>query len=555
MALTGSLEVSYEVLATGTSGETEIQYEVSPTSTVGETEVAYEVLPAGFSNLFSTGAVQNSKDLPSQGAIPANGEATISYEVRERPRVTAVFNPVADAYVWDAEPTINYGDLVDLVVGRSGSFVARSLLRFDVSSLRTDLEIISAALRLHARITPTGTLEVRNLLGSWEELGVTWANQPARAGIPEDETSMEAVVDLDVTPLFMGWYRKARANNGISVLLVDEGTEGQAVYSSREWPGALMRPELRVTYYEPDALPAVHDLYSAGFVRGSGGSDLPSSGAILGFPDQEDLLSTGDVSRQDLPSRGTARQKNDLPSTGTVRGTRLADDFPSLGAVSRPDLPSRGSPRVPGSDDLASHGYVLEHDDLPSTGSPRVPGGADLFSYGSATEPAALLPSVGEVRSSLAAADLPSTGAVGGASDDLPSTGMARATETGDLPSAGRVSGAPNELPSQGAVASPWLRSQGMVRQHDNLWSQGRVRVHEDLTSTGFVIFEAADDLPATGLPRIRGVGEIPSTGYVGGGQSDLPSRGHVNPWIFRFTIQAKTRPPHGRAVKPPGEE
>lgn len=460
-----------------------------------------------------------------------------SYEVRERPKVTIALSPVADAFIWDAEPTLNYGDTSDLIVGRTDSRLTRSLLLFDPSALRAGLDIISATIQLSARIVSNTAQEVEahSLLGAWEELGVTWANQPGRNAVAEDQSAVATTpVELDVTSLFLGWYQQTRANNGIVIISSNEQAVEHAVFAAREWPQASRRPQLLVTYYAPDALTGVGDLPSTGNVIGYAAADLSSSGSVGGS--WNDFTSVGRISRSNIIAIGTVFQVSSLSSAGIVRGARTADDFPGYGAVTRPSIFSQGSPRVTGLSDFPGAGYVLEHYDLTSTGSPRLTYFDDL-------------PADGYVSN--AANELASQGVVDGYYNDLPGAGSVRMVDEYDLPGAGYVAGAANELLSAGHVTGPWFYASGIVRQVSDLYAKGKVGVVLDLLATGIIAFTAASDLDSAGWPRIRDVAEILSAGYVRGAQTDLPSKGHVGAWVLEAKTTIRAWPPEGRSTQP----
>lgn len=498
----------------------------------GSVAVQYLVNPIGISDLSSTGIVHQSSNLPSTGSISAYGSVAIKYEVIERPKVTVALSPVADAFVIDDKPTMNYGDTDDLVVGRYYSSLARSFLRFDISSLRTDLLIVSAVLRLSARFFENGQVGVYSLFNPWLEYDVTWLNQPGRNIVPESTAAMGQTVDLDITQLFMGWYKQTRANYGVAVALTDESVQAHSVYMSREWPQSSQRPQLLITHYLPAGIPAGDSLSSRGQVIGHTYSDLASTGVVGGG--WSDISSAGKVSRSSLISAGIVSQVANLPSTGTIRGLRIANDFSSIGVVSRPFILSSGTPRIHTQNDFSSAGYVYYRYNLPSTGYPRVYGYNNLSSAGY----------VAHARN-----ELPSTGVVTGYYNDITSSGSVRVASYSNLSSSGYVAHARNELPSLGHVTGPWMRSSGIVAQVNNMYSRGSVRIPLDLPSSGFVTYSGHSDLSGTGLPRIRAVSEIMSYGTVRGGTADLPSRGHVGAWVLRAETTVSTWPPAGRSV------
>lgn len=260
--------------------------------------------------------------------MPARSVLTGKYRVVERPKVTTALSPIRDAFVWDKEPTLNYGDVQDIAVGRSGGYLTRGLVQFDVSTLRTDLIILSAVLRLRCRFAGSGQIGVYPLLGAWDEYGVTWANQPPAAPVPVATAAAPArvgdAVEFDITDLFMSWYQRTRTNYGVGLRVTDETAMAATLFGARE-AGADWQPQLLVTYYEPDALADVSDLSSSATVRGLDGNDEFSVGYV------------GVISTFDQTSRGMAGATPDtLPTSGTVHAIGVASaDQLSSGEVGR----------------------------------------------------------------------------------------------------------------------------------------------------------------------------------------------------------------------------
>lgn len=487
---------------------------VAPT---GRIAIQYKVLPVGLSDLVSRGVALAHNSIASAGSVAGHGTIDLRYEVFERPKVTVGLSPVADAFVTDKEPTINYGDTKDLVVGRYGSYTYRSLLRFDLSSLRADLDglIVSAVLLLHARVFQAGEIQVHEAIGSWDEYGVTWANQPPRHPAKLDRQQLAGTVQLDITPVFLGWYKQIKANNGVAVISPDEAAAYYAVCPAREWPSAAVRPQLLITYYMPEGIPGTSHLPSSGIV---GRNSLWSTGEVFGV--FVDLPSGGRVSQPTIRSSGYVVLHSSLPSGGTARGGRVSSDLGSAATVSVPALLSKGT--VAWRSDLQSQGYVYARYNLPSGGYPRVEGKSDLASAGYA--------------------ELPHS--------DVPSSGSARLSWYSDLPGGGRVTGSRQDLPSSGTARSQWLRSYGVVLIMVDLSSKGVVSAKTDLQSQGYIYYTGVSDLPAGGWPRIRAVSELLSTGYVRSYHRDLPCQGHVGPWTFELVLTMKLWPPAGRSIR-----
>lgn len=463
----------------------------------------YTVNPIGLSDLPAVAAIFEHSSLQSTAAIPFRSTFAGHYTVTPRLQVTVVLVPAADAFVWEREPLLNYGDLQDLVIGQTGvTERARSLLRWDFGALRADLVIVAAELRVKGRILGAGQAGVHAALGPWEELGVTWANQPPVAPLPQALSPVGPVMAFDVTSLFQAWYAGKRANYGVMVRAADEAAAA-TILGAREAPDTALLPELLVTFYLPDGILADADLACAAAVRAISPEDLPSQGTVGGI-------------------------------AGSKRG---AGQLTGAAAVARPNLPATAAVRVSAWQELGSSGYVYERNNLTSTGSVRVVAVADCGAFGYVAN---------------APNELPSRGVVDGYPSDLGSSGGVRVWSDADFAAAGYVRGAPNELPSDGHVSGGWLRSFAMVHQVSDLGSVAVVRSVSDLPSTGFVWYRAVADLAATGTPRIRDAADLGSAGEVRGHNADLMSAGHVGPWTLRTETAIGIWPPEGRSPIPP---
>lgn len=550
MATTGSLHLSYAVLATGTSGSTRVQYSVGATSTRGETRVAYEVLPAGIASLPSSGTVRQFAHLPTRGGITPSGRARVQYEVLERPKITASLSPVQDAFVWDLNPTINYGDTGSMAVGRtSGGGLARGLVQFDLSTLRPDLDIIAARLRLHIRFAGTGSLALYRVLQEWTELGVTWANQPgilpsvlAEAVLPPDAP---ALVEFDVTSIVLGWYRGTVANRGLALRVLDEALHRASEYGARE-AGPDLSPELLVTYYEPEAIREGAILPSLGIVQGVALSSLGTRGEArspihvtdcaewmlifagcslpaeyVGNPEFRVVMHRERVFQKTCECGAPGCQQTPYDGQpcyetrsqvigfsqdpfGTPIAICLIEVFYTWWEVYRFDLgpcqlPCQGQVGRPG---LPSQGLATQASSLPTEGNVNARTVQQLSCIGAGSR-----------------RDLPTSGRPGFREEsDMPSVGIPRAIGDANLPTLGRVQRAESEdLPSRGRVTPPY----------DNLTTEGRVPARDDLPAAGEVLspFRGAG-LPTTG--RIRDRSDLPAGGTIAGEASDLPSAGAV---------------------------
>jgi len=168
--------------------------------------------------------------------------------------------PQADSYVRQDYSGSNYGTSTALCTDPRTSYVRRTWIRFDLSSIPAGAIITSAKLKLYyygyGGTNPSGrTIECHHCTDdSWTESGIKWTNAPNSqcAGsatdletVPASYGWMEWVVTSDVQSDFSGdkkvsWRLKDSAEGG--------STNRRVNWASKEHTTAAWRPVLEVTY-------------------------------------------------------------------------------------------------------------------------------------------------------------------------------------------------------------------------------------------------------------------------------------------------------------------
>ncbi len=136
---------------------------------------------------------------------------------------------VADAYVLEAGPDTNTGSKYYMIVGYDESedpvaeLRTRALVKFDIpaGSAATATQATLRVWYANAYDFPGHSRDItaRACIGSWEELGVTWDNQPdvgesfGKVSIPANYDF--GYRDIDVTQLVQGWLAGSILNYGI----------------------------------------------------------------------------------------------------------------------------------------------------------------------------------------------------------------------------------------------------------------------------------------------------------------------------------------------------
>lgn len=119
--------------------------------------------------------------------------------------VTTNLLPVADTYIRDSMPGVNFGTATPLLAGvaLAGSPVQRCLFRFSLADLPADATITGVHLQLIATTGPreASNFDLNRVLRDWTELGATWnVRLPATPwGAPGGQAGTDFAAGASVT--------------------------------------------------------------------------------------------------------------------------------------------------------------------------------------------------------------------------------------------------------------------------------------------------------------------------------------------------------------------
>jgi hypothetical protein len=194
--------------------------------------------------------------------------------------VTTTYVPIADTFVADYSPNVNFGTRTALSVDASA--VKRSFIAFTVADITEP--VTSAKLRLHvddvagagSDVGGTWTLMSDT---TWSETVVTWNAQPAIDGDVLGTLGAavrNSWVEIDVTSLIAG-------NGTYSIGGTSTSADG-VEYDSRETGDTA--PQLVITTgIEPPPPPADPVFVGAGDISNAGGGDTKTAALINNLPD------------------------------------------------------------------------------------------------------------------------------------------------------------------------------------------------------------------------------------------------------------------------------
>lgn len=231
---------------------------------------------AGKWNVVVTNTDAQSGTLYNGFTVSAPGDKYVYLPVAVRdypPIETIQLFPSADATVLQGQPSNNWGGLTTMRVGYDYSGcpdsvdgkIARSMLRFDLSSIPTGASVVDAKLHLdfvtscyflgHSQ---RRTVTIYRAASSWSESAVTWNNKPSYAEAYGSASvgvtsSTLGWYSFDVTNLVRAWMAGTYSNNGVVVRSPETSGSDfvRLEIAAREASGTSFDPYLEVTYIEP----------------------------------------------------------------------------------------------------------------------------------------------------------------------------------------------------------------------------------------------------------------------------------------------------------------
>jgi hypothetical protein len=200
---TTNLTVTYTVSGTATPGTDYTTLAGTVTIPTGQTATTITVTPLNDTTPEPDETVTITIDTdPTYTIATATGTATITDD--DLPEVSIAFTPIADTYVDEGDPGVNFGSETSLSVdGNSGS-AEEALVRFDVSGIAGPVQ--SATLRVYVTNSTSDGPEVFPTTNTWDEHLVTWATKPVATGS----------VIFDAGPILSGEWFEFDVTSGVT---------------------------------------------------------------------------------------------------------------------------------------------------------------------------------------------------------------------------------------------------------------------------------------------------------------------------------------------------
>ena len=193
----------------------------------------------------------------SRGGLASGESASVA---PKSPTTTVTLNATGDTYVYQCNPTANYGTAATLRVGNDLSEFLCSehiLLQFDLSSIPANARVSSTSLKLHQNAgylgSGTRSVNIGRANKAWSYDTVTWNSNvgilsPSVQGGVGTGTGWRS---YSVTEIVRRWVEDGAANHGFIITEKSTGT-WERVYDSTN---AGYRPQLDITYSTATATP------------------------------------------------------------------------------------------------------------------------------------------------------------------------------------------------------------------------------------------------------------------------------------------------------------
>ena len=176
-----------------------------------------------------------------------------------------------DALIDNSSASTNYGTTQDFAAWAwtsGGATTARSLLKFDLSSIPSNATITSATLSLYCNTTSSVTqlnsganaCLLQRITSAWTETGVTWNNQPTTTAVNQDTLAQSTSTtqnypSIDVKNLVIDMVNNPSTSYGFMLKLMTEATYRCMVMSSSDnsdstkWPRLVIMYSIANNYY------------------------------------------------------------------------------------------------------------------------------------------------------------------------------------------------------------------------------------------------------------------------------------------------------------------
>lgn len=293
-------------------------YPSSVTSNFGSNSYTVSVSPTSGSPV----SISTSSTLTSGESINLSRDGI---KVYQPPTIVALQpDPTAglDTYLYEFQPTFNFGNSLNLKVSAVTGKSTQSLLRFNLSSIPAGYSITSAKLELYVNnaAVDSTTVSIHRVTKDWGEANANWTeanpgNAWTSSGGDFDSTIITSGVtsasigwsSWDITSLVSNWVNNVSPNYGLMLRTTETGKSTQ--FSSTDAGLPANRPKLTINYTcECGQVCAAAPTCNGTFRDEFDSRDFTGSNGTLDWTASPWL----EVGESDGPTNGDIQIKNDV---------------------------------------------------------------------------------------------------------------------------------------------------------------------------------------------------------------------------------------------------
>jgi hypothetical protein len=172
--------------------------------------------------------------------------------------------PSDDSYIKGDQPSNNFGSDNSFEVRPDNSADRRGLIKFNLSSIPANANVISATLYLYSQDNKTDQItSLYRLTSNWNESTVTWQSWTLPGGDFDSGTSYftflptqnNCMLTMDIKNLVQGWVNDTYPNYGL--MLYSTGPNHIIKYTSKEDSATSEHPKLDIVYSIPTNTPTM----------------------------------------------------------------------------------------------------------------------------------------------------------------------------------------------------------------------------------------------------------------------------------------------------------
>lgn len=169
-----------------------------------------------------------------------------------------------DSYVFERDMTKNFNtssEFISFAWTFSGTpFLGKSYIKFDLSQIPPNAEILSAKLSLYHNTTSSSAGQagenkstLKKVTSPWDANTVNWTNQPSTTNtqavtLATSQSNSQDYENIDISSFVKDWHQSPSTNHGFELDIVNKTPLASMKFCSSNCSNASKRPKLIIMY-------------------------------------------------------------------------------------------------------------------------------------------------------------------------------------------------------------------------------------------------------------------------------------------------------------------